>query len=450
MSNEGSKIKVLLVDDDVGILNSLRRLLRKESWTLLTAENGELALALAEQHELDMVVSDARMPGMDGAQVLASIQQSQPDCVRVLMTGYADLATTVRAINEGSISRYVSKPWDDDELLLTLRQSLALRISERERKRLEKLMRQQNRELCELNNSLEHKVLARTSELQQTANTLELANAELKRSYVLSTQVFAAMLQQRLPRERQTNEAVIAISRAWAKQRELDTRAKDNLAIAAALYNIGKVTWEDRLLAKSADTIHKQDRNVYRAYPQVGEGFLMALEPMQSAGRIIRHHMECWDGTGFPDQLKAGQTPLEARMLRLVVDYVELQAGMLLDHKVKRNDALAWINFYSGKLYQPELAEDFIAFSDSLEAEVGALGEGAMQIDTRRAEPGMTLVRDLYAANGLLLLNTGKQLTRKLIDRLVTFELTENVSYVLTIRLSNRTAESSSSKEANA
>jgi response regulator RpfG family c-di-GMP phosphodiesterase len=309
MSNEGFEIKVLLVDDNVGILNSLRRLLRKESWTLLTAENGQLALALAKQHELDMIVSDARMPGMDGAQVLASIQQSQPNCVRILLTGHADLATTVRAINEGRISRYVSKPWEDDELLLTLRQSLVPRISERERKRLEELTRQQNCEMCELNNSLEYNVLVRTLELQQTADKLELVNAELKRSYVLSTQVFAAMLQQRLPRERQTNQDVIAISRAWAVQRELDAQAKDNLAIAAALYNIGKVTWEDRLLAKSADMLHKHDRNVYREYPQVGEGFLMALEPMHSAGRIIRHHMECWDGTGFPDQLKAGQTP---------------------------------------------------------------------------------------------------------------------------------------------
>lgn len=450
MSNEAAEIKVLLVDDEVGILNSLRRLLRKEPWTLLMAENGEQALALAEQHELDMVVSDARMPGMDGAQVLAAIQQRQPDCARILLTGYADISTTVRAINEGRIYRYVSKPWDDDELLLTLRQGLALRVSERERKRLEKLTRLQNHKLRELNDSLEQKVSARTAELQQTADMLDLAYAELKRSYVLSTQVFATMLQQRLPRERHTNEAVISISRAWAKQRELDPQTRENLAIAAALYNIGKVTWDDILLAKSADLLYKQDRHIYRLYPEVGESFLMALDPLQDAARIIRHHMERWDGLGFPDRFETGAIPLEARMLRLIVDYVELQAGMVLDRKVKRNDALAWIKRYSGKLYQPELATEFIALIDTLDLGIAALAEGEMLIDTRRAEPGMTLVRDLTSANGLLLLNAGKQLTKNLIDRLVTFELTESVRYELYVRVSESPVQSSAGSEVNA
>ncbi|MFN3580625.1 MAG: two-component system response regulator, partial [Pseudomonas sp.] len=79
-------------------------------------------------------------------------------------TGYADISTTVRAINEGRIYRYISKPWDDAELLMTMHQGLAFQLSERERERLEKLTQAQNDELLELNETLEFKVKARTSE----------------------------------------------------------------------------------------------------------------------------------------------------------------------------------------------------------------------------------------------------------------------------------------------
>lgn len=446
---ESEAITLLLVDDEANILNSLRRLLRKESWTLLTAESGEQALELAGKYSLDMVISDARMPGMDGATLLAEIQSSQPDCIRILLTGYADISTTVRAINEGRIYRYISKPWDDVELLMTLRQGLAFRMSERERKRLEKLTQLQNQELLELNETLENKVKARTAELEQTADMLDLAYAELKRSYVVSTQVFATMLQQRLPRERQTNEAVISLVKAWAERRNMAPAERENLAMAAALYNIGKVTWDDALLSKPSDLLYKENRQVYRRYPEIGEGFLMALEPLQGAARIIRHHMERWDGLGFPDQLQSEAIPLGAQMLRLAVDFVELQAGIVLDHTATRDSALAWVKRYSAKLYDPMLADEFIVFCQAQLRDPQAPHHDELLLDTRRAEPGMWLSRDLHAAKGFLLLNAGKQLTRNLIDKLATFEVTEGVRYALYVRESNAAEHEQPGKEQN-
>lgn len=431
---EPETITVLLVDDEVNILNSLRRLLRKEPWTLLTAESGEQALELAKQHSLDLVISDARMPGMDGATLLAEIQRSQPGCIRILLTGYADISTTVRAINEGRIYRYISKPWDDAELLMTMHQGLAFQLSERERERLEKLTQAQNDELLELNETLEFKVKARTSELEQTADMLDLAFAELKRSYVVSTQVFATMLQQRLPRERQTNEAVISLVKAWAERRDMPPAERENLTMAAALYNIGKVTWNDDLLSKPADLLYKEYRQIYRQYPEIGEGFLMALEPLQDAARLIRQHMERWDGLGFPDKLQGAAIPLGAQMLRLAVEFVELQAGIVLDHKVNRDNALAWVKRYSGKLYDPVLADEFIGFCRQQLSDPDAPHYDELLLDTRRASPGMSLSRDLYAANGLLLLNAGKLLTRTLLDKLTSFEVTEGVRYPLYVQ----------------
>ena len=119
------KPKVLLVDDEESILNSLRRLLRGQPYDLLLATSGAQALEVMEQQSIDLVMTDARMPNMDGATLLAHIHRLYPTTTRILLTGYADMPTIIKAINEGQIHRYISKPWNDEEMLLTLRQALA-------------------------------------------------------------------------------------------------------------------------------------------------------------------------------------------------------------------------------------------------------------------------------------------------------------------------------------
>lgn len=425
---------LLLVDDEDNILNSLRRVLRNEPYRLLTAGSGEAALALLEQQPVDLVISDARMPGMDGATLLAEVQQRWPQCLRILLTGYADITTTVKAINEGQIYRYISKPWDDDELRLIIRQALAFQHSERERLRLEALTREQNERLQELNATLDQRVRDRTAELEQTADMLDLAYAELRKSYVTATEVFANLVGQRLSKERQTNTQVIALVKAYAEHHRLDERSSNDLAMAAALYNIGKLTWDDQLLGRPSDTLYKEERARYRQYPVVGENLLMTLEPVQDAGRLIRHHQERWDGNGFPDRLEGVAIPFGARLLKLAVDFIELQRGLVLERRLNRDEALLLIKKYAGRLYDPELCDAFIELCTSLAPDLVLADASILAVDTRRLEPGMLLARNLHAENGMLLLNEGKPLTRALIDKLIAFEASEGGRYTLFVR----------------
>jgi response regulator RpfG family c-di-GMP phosphodiesterase len=376
------------------------------------------------------------MPGMDGATLLAEVKRRWPGCVRILLTGYADLTTTVKAINEGQVYRYISKPWDDDELRLIIRQALAFQYSERERKRLEALTHEQNIQLQALNASLEQRVVARTAELQQTADMLDLAYEELRNSYVTATEVFANLVAQRLSKERQTNAQVIALVKAYAEQYDLAARLSNDLAMAAALYNIGKLTWDDQLLARPSDLLYKGDRARYRKYPEVGESLLMTLEPIQDAGQIIRSHQERWDGQGFPDRLAEEAIPLGARILRLAVDFIELQRGMVLERKLSRDEALLLIKKYAGRLYDPQICERFIELCTTLAPDLVLADNTIIALDIRRLEPGMVLARNLYAESGMLLLNEGKLLTLPLIDKLAAFEASEGARYTLFVRKS--------------
>lgn len=425
---------LLLVDDEPNILSSLQRVLRGESYRVLTAGGGEEALAILQREPVNLVVSDARMPGMDGSTLLALVQQNWPDCLRILLTGHADLTTTIRAINEGQIYRYISKPWDDDELRLTLRQALGYQHAERERVRLERLTREQNARLRELNATLEQRVQARTVELQQTADMLDLAYAELRRSYVTATEVFAGLINQRLSTELQINAQVVALVRAHAAQLELDEAVVHDLAMAGALYNIGKLTWDDELIARPSDLLYKEAKERYRQYPVLGESLLMALEPVQDAGLLIRHHQERWDGTGFPDHLKGEAIPQGSRLLKLAVDFVELQHGLILERRLRRDEAMQLLEKYSGRLYDPQLCASFLHLCRTHAPDLAAIAPGILTLDTRRLEPGMVLAHNLHAESGMLLLNAGKQLTRVLIDKLIAFEATEGGRYLLFVQ----------------
>jgi diguanylate cyclase (GGDEF)-like protein/PAS domain S-box-containing protein len=112
---------ILLVDDEPSILSSLRRLLRREGYTLLTADGGAEGLDLLAQHEVGVVISDARMPEMSGADFLGRVREMYPDTLRIMLSGYTDLEAVTSAVNRGELFRFIAKPWDDAELLKIVR-----------------------------------------------------------------------------------------------------------------------------------------------------------------------------------------------------------------------------------------------------------------------------------------------------------------------------------------
>lgn len=429
------KPTILLVDDEDLILNSLRRLLRGQPYEVLLATSGAQALDIMEQQPVDLVMSDARMPNMDGATLLAHIHQRHPATLRILLTGYADLTMIVKAINEGQIDRYISKPWHDEELLLTLRQSLAYQHSERERLRLVQETWDRNEKLKLLNASLEKHIASRTAELQQTADMLDLAYEELKHSYVTGTEVFSLLANLRLPPAKQTNRQIIELVRVYCKLHGLDEGSSRDLAMAAALYNIGKLSWTDSMMTAPADLLHHNDQERYRSYPKQSESLLMTLDPMKDAARLILHHQERWDGTGFPDRLKGEAIPLGSRWLKLAVDFIELQRGLILERQMNSDEALVYIRQYAGRLYDPDLVEDFIQVCAAYLSDVSLADPTVKVLATRDLAAGMILAHNLNADNGMLLLNAGKVLSGPLVEKLIAFEAMEGAKYSVFVRV---------------
>jgi len=188
---------VLFVDDEANILSSLKRLFRPLGYRIFTAEGGAAGLQVFEQNPIDLVISDMRMPEMNGAEFLEKIRAKWPDAVRILLTGYADVGSTIAAINKGEIYRYIAKPWDDNDIVLTVKHALERKNLELEKQRLEALTLKQNEALKDINANLEAKVRDRTEEVRQTMGFLEVAHKKLKESYLISLKVFSNLMELR-------------------------------------------------------------------------------------------------------------------------------------------------------------------------------------------------------------------------------------------------------------
>jgi len=115
--------KILIVDDEPANLRTLARLFR-EDYEVLTAASGDEALALLIQHDVAVLITDQRMPGMTGIELLKKTVPLRPRMVRIILTGYTDVDALVEAINCGQVYRYVAKPWDNDELRMTVKRAL--------------------------------------------------------------------------------------------------------------------------------------------------------------------------------------------------------------------------------------------------------------------------------------------------------------------------------------
>lgn len=164
---------ILCVDDEKNVLRSLERIFLDDDYEILTAASGDEGLQILESRgACQIVISDYRMPVMDGVEFLRAVYQRWPETVRIVLSGYADAGAIVAAINDGHIYKFIPKPWNDDELRVTINNSL-------ERYTLQKRNRELMIELARANEELERKVQLRTAELELRNQALTFSQCML-------------------------------------------------------------------------------------------------------------------------------------------------------------------------------------------------------------------------------------------------------------------------------
>jgi putative nucleotidyltransferase with HDIG domain len=405
---------VLIVDDENNILRSLKRLLADEEFPLFTAISGEEGLQILRTDPgIGLIISDQRMPGMTGAEFLARARDVNPEALRIMLTGYADLKATIDAINKGGACRYVTKPWNDAELLQTIRDALRNFVLTQDNRRLAAIVQQQNEELQEWNSRLKSKVLQQTVEIRQKNDELCLKNQNLKKIFHDTIMAFSGLVEMYSTALRNHSRNVAELSARVAQAMGLSAGDTEMIYVAGLLHDIGEIGTPDVDIHKRIDEL--------KEHAVRGQAAIDAIEGLRPVGVLIRHHHEHFDGTGRPDGLRGEGIPLGARIIAMA-DHVD-RTRQAAEENNLADGILPSLEKRLGSHLDPALFHYFRVPVEELFRPMDLQTHRIEQVcDPEALRNGMVLAEDLYSGTGLLLLGKGICLDEKMIVAIRRFQ----------------------------
>ncbi len=417
--------RILFIDDEINILNALKRLLHHESFEIETTTSPEEALKMISQQDYAVVVSDQRMPGMEGTQLLAEVRRLSPDTVRILLTGYADTQAAISAINEGAVYRFLTKPWDDEDMRLTLRQAVGYYELVSENKRLEALTQEQNLELKDLNKNLEDKVVERTQQIS-------LLNKALQKSFLSSIQVMAKLSELHSPIIGSHSKRVATLCKAVAQQLGRSGEELIEVEIAATLHDIGKIGVPVEILLKRDAFLKPAEQELLRRHVMLGESIIGMMANLNEVAVIVRHHHERFDGNGYPDKLRGEQIPLGSRIIAVVDAYDKAMNERAVFSTTTPEKVLRFLKERSLKEFDPAIVTAFTQYiNEGNHANEDAI---EVEINARDMMPGMVLSRDLKTMKGVLILPKDCEISKETMGQVQKFLEMEPVRGIFVYR----------------
>ena len=305
---------VLLVDDEANILNALARLFLDRDVRVLRAGSGEEALGIVRREPVAVVVSDNLMPGMRGVELLSQVRNLSPDTVRVLLTGYADLATAIEAINRGEVFRFHVKPWIDEEIVLTVEEGV----------RRHQVVR-----------SLRH---GDEATLRSIAQTIELKD----------------------PYTRGHCDRVAAFALKIAEGLDLPAETRRAIKHGSWLHDCGKIGVPEAIL-NCPGKLSAADFDVVKKHPGWGADVGRQANLPGEVINIILYHHERFDGRGYPTGSKGTEIPLEARIVAVADVFDAMSTDRPYAKGYERAEAMRVLGVLRGAALDPELVDIFLA-----------------------------------------------------------------------------------------
>jgi len=315
--------KVLVVDDDQFALRSMAEVLEGESYQVVTAASGSEALDLLKQDSFDLVLTDLKMPEVDGLEVLRRAKEVAPQAVVLILTGYASLESAIEALREGAYD-YLVKPCSGDELKLKIERGLErVRLAEERKWAEEKLRR---------------------------------SYVKLQRALEGTISVLVSAIEMRDPYTAGHQRRVTQLACAIARELGLPEEQIEGIRMAGLVHDLGKISIPAEILSKP-DRLNDFQWGMIQTHSEVGYDVLKAVEFPWPVAEIVLQHHERLDGSGYPAGLPGEEIMVEARTLA-VADVVEAMASRRpYRPSLGIDKALKEISQNRGILYDPEVVD---------------------------------------------------------------------------------------------
>ncbi len=359
--------KVLFVDDEPHVLQSYQRNLRK-AFPLEVASGGVEALErISTEGPYAVVVSDMRMPGMTGLELLTEVKTRTPDTVRIMLTGNNDQQTAADAVNEGDVFRFLSKPCSTENLVKAVNDAF------------------EHHKLV----TVERRLLEETlhGSIRALAQVLALVNPD------------AFGRTERLERYMHSVGEAMGYAELW------------KLETLALLSHVGCVILPEGVIKKvaAAHPLTEEESQLYSMHPSVGSDLISEIPRMEDIAKSIMYQEKNFDGSGFPlDNVKEQKIPLGARILRAILDY-----DNYLAKDMSSEQAIAELKRQQGR-YDPDVLQALEKTMQSAEETRPVL------IDIESLEEGMIFAADVHTTEGLLIVCKGQEATPSAQRRLIT------------------------------
>ncbi len=326
---KNEKHTILLVDDEVNNLQLLRRTLRHD-YNILTASNGKEALEIVEGKgdEIALIVSDQKMPEMEGTEFLKRVAGEYPDIVKILLTGHLDVDAIVDSINDCHLYQYIVKPFDPEELKLTIDSGI---------KKFD------------------------------LVNNKTVILKDLRELFYKTIKLIASALDAKDPYTHGHSLRVTMYSLILAKNLNLDDTTLEEIETAGLLHDIGKIGIPQSILCKPGK-LTDEEYEVMKSHPAQAEKMLMGIKKLTVVSNWLRCHHERWDGKGYPNGLKGEEIPISGRIIALADTYDAITSTRSYRQALSHETAMAEIKRCAGTQFDPVLADLFIKCSDEIKA----------------------------------------------------------------------------------
>ncbi len=410
--------EVLCVDDEHSILSALRRVLRGAGYKVHLAQGGPAALDILEENpDIALVISDMRMPEMSGAEFLAQVAERYADTSRFLLTGYADMESTVQAINQGQIEQYITKPWDNQDLLKKVETAFDVRRLRVENSQLNELTQQQNAQLQEMNKGLEEKIRLRTEQIQLAHNKLKKTASRVNDSYRASIRTFYNLISLNPCLGGKRTQLIADTAARLATRLQLEKDSVQHCYLSGLLHELGMLSLPEAMLQKTRDQLSVSELELFYRHPSHAKTALTPVESLVPVANAIALQYQRFDGDNAPDAPAGDSIPLAARILSPIRDMINAIEGVQQEERLSVQGAYEVIAAQASTLYDPAVVTALKPLLATLDSE-NSLHANEKMLGSHQLEPGMQLSRNLFNQNEIMLLPQNTLLTESVISRL--------------------------------
>ena len=325
-SSESVTNTILLVDDEVNNLQLLKRALRGK-YNILTASQGAEGLDVLKQNieKVSLIISDHKMPVMEGTEFLEKANEIAPDVIKILLTGFSDIEILTDAVNKCNLFQYIMKPFDPNELINVVESG----IEKYNLSSSKSLMMKDLRELF-------------YKTIKSISATLDAKDA-YTHGHSMRVTLYSLMLAKTIYPD--------------------DEDFLQNIEIAGLLHDVGKISIPQRIICKPGK-LTDEEFQIMKSHPVCSEKLVDNIKQLGQIGTWVKAHHERWDGRGYPDGLKGEEIPLSARIVAIADTYDAMTSTRSYRKALEHMEAINEIERCKGSQFDPELAQKFIDMQD--------------------------------------------------------------------------------------